>query len=110
MYGITLLPDAVDINLVFPLAHPFTKEEDIIEIGQRVTVPFGPRFIMGYVLGIKSTSDFDRLRKIKDIMDIVPSLTPELIALGKELSISNTSPLVSIYQAMFVINGDTGCI
>ncbi len=73
---------------------------EIIEIGQRVIVPFGPRFVMGYILGFKDTSSFERLKEIKDIMDIIPSLTTELLELGKTLSISNTSPLVSIYQAM----------
>lgn len=72
----------------------------VIEIGQRVKIPFGPRLIMGYVLGIKETSDFERLRPVSDVLDIVPSLTEELIQVGKELSISNTSPLVSIYQVM----------
>jgi primosomal protein N' (replication factor Y) len=74
--------------------------QDVIEIGQRVQVPFGPRLIMGYVMGFSDSSDFKRLRSIKTIMDIIPSLTPELIELGKELAIKNTSSLVSIYQAM----------
>jgi primosomal protein N' (replication factor Y) len=74
--------------------------EDLIEIGQRVSVPFGPRFIMGFVLGIKDKTDFKKLRSILDVIDIVPSLTPDLIALGKTLSMSTTSPLISIYQAM----------
>jgi len=74
--------------------------EDVIEIGQRVSVPFGYRFIIGYVLEIKEESDVDSLKDIVDVIDIIPSLTPELIALGKILSISNTSPLVSIYHAM----------
>ena len=80
------------------LVPPFL--EDVIEIGQRVKVPFGPRLIMGYVLGFTDVSEFETLKSTKEIMDIIPSLTTELIALGKELSISNTSPLVSIYQAM----------
>lgn len=74
--------------------------EEVIEIGQRVKVPFGPRLIMGYVLGFKETSDFDKLKNVVEILDLVPSLTLELLELGKELAISNTSPLVSIYQAM----------
>ena len=74
--------------------------EDVISVGQRVKVPFGPRIIMGYVLGIKENSSFARLRNISSILDITPTLTEELIELGKEMSISNTSPLVSIYQAM----------
>ena len=74
--------------------------EDVIEIGQRVKVPFGPRLIMGYILELKETSDFDKLKSIVEILDLVPSLTSELLELGKDLAMSNTSPLVSIYQAM----------
>lgn len=74
--------------------------ESIIELGQRVHVPFGPRFIMGYVLGLKETSAFDRLRSIKRVVDLIPSLTPELLSLGQELQQRSTAPLVSIYQAM----------
>ncbi len=74
--------------------------ESIIEIGQRVRVPFGPRFIMGYVLHLKETSEFKKLRNISSVMDLIPTLTEELIEVGKELRITNTSPLVSIYQAM----------
>ena len=74
--------------------------EEVIEIGQRVKVPFGPRLIMGYVLGFKETSDFDRLKNVVQVLDLVPSLTKELLELGKTLAMSNTSPLVSIYQAM----------
>ncbi len=74
--------------------------EEIIEVGQRVKIFFGPRLIMGYVVGFKAKSTYKRLKSIVEIMDIIPSLTEELITLGKKLSISNTSPLVSIYQAM----------
>jgi len=74
--------------------------EHVIEVGQRVKVQFGPRLIMGYVLELKDKSEYDKLKSIKEIIDIMPSLTPELISLGKELAISNTFPLVSIYQAM----------
>ena len=74
--------------------------EEVIEIGQRVKVPFGPRLIMGYVLGLKETSEFEKLKNVVQILDLEPSLTKELLDLGKILAMSNTSPLVSIYQAM----------
>ena len=77
-----------------------TSVESIIEIGQRVKIPFGPRFIMGYVLNLKESSEFTKLRSISSVMDLIPTLTKELIEVGKELRITNTSPLVSIYQAM----------
>ncbi len=74
--------------------------QEIIEVGQRVKISFGPRLIMGYVVGFKEKSEYKKLKEIIEVMDIIPSLTKELILLGKELSISNTSPLVGIYQAM----------
>ena len=73
---------------------------NVIEIGQRVHVPFGPRFVMGYVLDLKESSAFQQLRPIKKIIDLIPSLTPELIELGKTMRIASVSPLVSIYQVM----------
>lgn len=74
--------------------------ESIIEIGQRVSIPFGPRFIMGYILEIKQETTIDSLKEIVDVLDLIPPLTKELIELGKEISVKNTIPLVSIYQAM----------
>lgn len=88
-----------EVDRLFDYKVP-TDLQDVIEIGQRVTIPFGPRFIMGYVLGFKETSSFARVREIKDVLDLIPTLTEELIELGKELSVKNTIPLVSIYQAM----------
>jgi len=90
---------AKEVDRTFDYLVP-SKLENVIEIGQRVKVPFGPRLIMGYILGFKETSDIEKLKKINGILDIIPSLTKELIELGKELSVSNTSALVSIYQAM----------
>jgi primosomal protein N' (replication factor Y) len=89
--------NAVDKTFDYSIPKQF---EDVVEIGQRVKVHFGPRFIMGYIVELKETSEFTTLRPIVDIMDLIPSLTPELIELGKGLSISTTSPLVSVYQAM----------
>lgn len=90
---------AKQVDKTFDYIVPFYLE-DIIEIGQRVTIPFGPRFIMGYVLELSNNTDHQKLKEITDVIDIVPSLTKELIELGKIISISNTSPLVSIYHAM----------
>ena len=86
---------AKEVDRTFDYLVP-SKLENIIEIGQRVKVPFGPRLIMGYILDFKESSDIKKLKKITGILDIIPSLTEELIELGKELAISNTSALVSI--------------
>ncbi len=90
---------AKEVDRTFDYLIP-SKLESIIEVGQRVKVPFGSRLIMGYVLELKEKSEYEKLKRVMEVLDIIPSLTDELIELGKELSISNTSPLVSIYQAM----------
>ena len=41
--------------------------EDVIEIGQRVKVPFGPRLVMGYVVGFAVKSEFKKLKAIETI-------------------------------------------
>ncbi|PAT02119.1 primosomal protein N' [Candidatus Izimaplasma bacterium ZiA1] len=88
---------AVDKTFDYSVKKEF---ENVIEIGQRVLVPFGVRNITGFVMNLKETSEFKKLKEITEILDIIPALSQELIELGKEISISNVVPLVSIYQAM----------
>ncbi|SDL75586.1 primosomal protein N' [Sediminibacillus halophilus] len=68
--------------------------------GMRVVVPFGPRKIMGFVLELTDQSDFDKLKKISEVMDVIPVLTPELLELGKWISEKTLSFYISAYQAM----------
>ncbi|WP_053219717.1 primosomal protein N' [Virgibacillus senegalensis] len=68
--------------------------------GMRVIVPFGPRKIMGFVLELTDRSDFDRLKNISEVMDVIPVLTPELLELGKWISEKTLSFYISAYQAM----------
>src|SRR6056297_1481190 len=77
-----------------------TRYNNMIEVGMRVIVPFGRRTIMGYVLSLKETSDFKRLKSIVKPLDVTPALTKEMIALALALSKQNISPLVSMIQAM----------
>lgn len=53
-----------------------------VQIGSRVQVPFGSRKLIGYVVGIKDRSSSKRLKRLLDVMDFVPPLTPELVRLG----------------------------
>ncbi|MBU1020032.1 MAG: primosomal protein N', partial [Firmicutes bacterium] len=45
-------------------------------------------------------TEIEKLKSVVNVLDITPALNQELLELGKTLSIQNTSPLVSIYQAM----------
>lgn len=54
------------------------------QIGSRVSIPFGTRYIEGYVIALKQNSDVpnDKLKKIGPMIDDYPVLTKELIELG----------------------------
>ncbi|KRG09947.1 primosomal protein N' [Staphylococcus sp. NAM3COL9] len=59
--------------------------QSMIQVGMRVIVPFGPRTIQGYIMEITeqpdANIDITKLKEIKEIQDIKPELTEELIKL-----------------------------
>lgn len=61
--------------------------ESVIQVGMRVIVPFGPRTIQGYVMALTDQPDenldLSKLKELKEIQDIRPELTPELIQLSE---------------------------
>ncbi|BDG35090.1 primosomal protein N' [Saccharococcus caldoxylosilyticus] len=74
--------------------------EDILKPGMRVTVPFGPRRLQGFVVGIKSHSEVERLKPIEAVLDVTPVLNEELLELGKYLTETTLCFAISAYQAM----------
>lgn len=74
--------------------------EDTIQPGMRVIVPFGPRKIQGFVTEITDHSEFEKLRKIVEPMDISPVLTTELLQLGDWLTDASLCFKIQAYQAM----------
>lgn len=76
------------------------KWEDILQPGMRVTVPFGPRRLQGFVIHVKSHSDVKTLKPIEAILDVTPVLNEELLELGKYLTETTLCFAISAYQAM----------
>ncbi|WP_174733877.1 primosomal protein N' [Mesobacillus harenae] len=68
--------------------------------GMRVIVPFGPRKIQGFVVEIKKESDFQKLRQISELLDLVPVLNEELLTLGEWLTDFTLCYKISAFQAM----------
>src|SRR5690625_402944 len=87
------------VNQTFDYSIPENFQE-ILSVGMRVIVPFGPRKIMGLVVGISDHSTFDKLKNVNDVLDITPVLTEELIDLGKWLAEDTVSFYITAYQAM----------
>lgn len=87
------------INQTFDYLIP-QKFLDILKPGMRVIIPFGPRKIMGYVVGRTSESEFKKLKEIIDVLDLTPALTKELLELGKWLADETLCMYITAFQAM----------
>ncbi|MBD1224481.1 primosomal protein N' [Virgibacillus halodenitrificans] len=87
------------INQTFDYLIP-EKYMEILQIGMRVTVPFGPRKVMGFVVGKTNDSELDKLKEINGVLDITPVLTEELLKLGKWVAKDSVSFYITALQAM----------
>ncbi|PLR69701.1 primosomal protein N' [Bacillus sp. UMB0893] len=76
------------------------KWTGFIKPGMRVIVPFGPRKVQGFVIGLKNDCDFDRVKPIAEVMDITPALTEELLDIGHWLTEKTLCFKISAFQAM----------
>jgi primosomal protein N' (replication factor Y) len=90
---------ASSINQPFDYLVP-QKFQGIIQPGMRVIVPFGPRKIMGFVIGFTDESSHDKLKEIYDVLDLTPVLTEELLHLGRWIAGETISFYITALQAM----------
>lgn len=76
----------------------------LIQVGSRVVVPFGPRKLQGYVVGIsENEADFvdnNRLKDVEQVVDDTPPLTRELLDMSEWMSKQYLCPWVTAVQAM----------
>lgn len=52
-------------------------------VGSRVRVPFGRTTKTGFIVQLAQTSDFPKLKKIKELVDPLPLIPPDLVKLGE---------------------------
>lgn len=72
-----------------------------VEIGSRVFVPFGPRKLQGFVVGLSETSNYPgKLKDLLVVVDEMPPLTPELVKLSKYMAKNVYSYRISILKTM----------
>lgn len=87
------------VNKVFDYQVP-QEMQSVIQAGVRVLVPFGPRTIMGFVIALKESSSLEKIRPIKELIDVVPVLNDELRQLGLSLSEETGSTMIQCFEAM----------
>ncbi|KGR73841.1 primosomal protein N' [Ureibacillus sinduriensis] len=88
---ITVAQVIVDVA-AYPVDRPFdysvpAEMTQIIEIGSRVKVPFGPRNVLGFVVAIKNETDvpLEKIKPVSQLLDFEPVLTAEMLELAKWL-------------------------
>ncbi|MGW8026456.1 primosomal protein N' [Staphylococcus xylosus] len=81
-----------------------TRLQSIVQVGMRVIVPFGPRTIQGYVMQVTDKPDGNidiaKLKEIKEIQDIKPELTEELIQLTEWYNNYFVTKRISMLEVM----------
>ena len=67
----------------------------------RVVVPFGPRKLQGFIIGIKDSVEVEsKLKTIHEILDVTPVLNEELLKLGYWLTSETLCYMISAFQVM----------
>lgn len=73
-----------------------------VSVGSRVGVPFGPRTLQGFVVGLSDRTEMDagKLKSIEQVLDFMPPLNPELVQLAGWMSRTYICPAITALQAM----------
>ncbi len=56
--------------------------EDVIKVGMRVIINFNGKDLIGYIVEIKETSEFAKLKEVNQVLDVIPCFTEELLYLA----------------------------
>lgn len=73
-----------------------------LEVGSRVGVPFGPRTLQGFVIGLSGTSETpaNKLKSLQELLDLVPPLSEELVELSEWMSAKYACHRITALQSM----------
>ena len=54
-----------------------------VAVGKRVLIPFGKRYMIGYVVQIAETTNVKKVKEVADVLDVVPVITPNVLRLTR---------------------------
>ena len=87
------------------VAHTFTyrvPESMPLTIGQRVTVPFGPRSKEGVVVSLSDSADLppEKIRAVTGTLEDYPAILPQLLTLAQRMADNAHCPLAETLRLM----------
>ncbi len=93
----------VPLRSTFTYAVPASLAGECL-VGRRLVVPFGRRAMVGVGIAESETAPADRfaspIKEIATVMDAIPALTPNLLALGQWISRYYAAPIGETMRAM----------
>jgi len=87
----------------FSLTFHYSIPEELqnqIALGQMVWVPFGPRRLQGFIVGLSDTSPVAQTKDLYEIADPQPALLPQQIELARWMSAHYLAPLIDCVLLM----------
>ncbi len=91
---------AKNVNKTYDYLVP-EQLRNFIEVGARVIVSFGNRTVMGFILELTQSSEYNKdLKLLNRLLDIESYLTQELIDLAKELAFKDNNLLINVLETM----------
>ncbi len=73
---------------------------EVVRVGSRVRVPFGPRAVQGHVVGFTGQSSYPKIKEITDVIGPRPLLDPPLIELARWMARYYCCPVESAMRCV----------
>ena len=104
------LPKFVDVMVPVHVSQKFTYRlpgpmSRIARVGSRVLVPLGRAFTTGYIVALRSglrigtSLDESRIKEVKELLDLDPPLTPEVLEITRWVSDYYAAPWGEVMRA-----------
>ena len=97
---------AVPVHVNQTFTYKLSAEQAAIaSLGARIVIPFGNKFLTGYIVGLKEESDLDpsllgkEIKEARDVVDSFPVCTEEILAITKWVSEYYASPWGEVIKA-----------
>src|SRR5450432_1129239 len=110
----------VPLRMTFTYAVPLALR-DQLQIGCRVLVPFRKKSMVGVVVEFEENAPPEtKIREVVKVLDLLPSLTPNLIELGLWIAGYYLAPVGEVFRGMLppvtdlssrreIVLTETGC-
>ena len=101
-YAEVAVPIHVSSTFIYRLPPSLSR---FAQCGSRIVVPFGRKFVTGYIVGLleslrpETSLDESEIKDAKEILDVVPLVTPELLQLTRWVADYYLAPWGEVIRA-----------